>query len=57
MEEIDSVYKVCNEYKKTSCIKIEINTFFSTFKRILEDEKITKIFHYARFDVKALNNE
>ena len=47
--------QICNEFKKTSCIKIELNTSSSPhLKAILEDEKITKIFHYARFDIAAL---
>ena len=48
--------QICNEFKKTSCIKIELNTSSSPhLKALLEDDKITKIFHYARFDVAALN--
>ncbi len=47
--------QVCNEFQATSCIKIELNTTSSPhLKELLEDEKITKIFHYARFDVAAL---
>ena len=47
--------QICNEFKRTSCIKIELNTSSSPhLKALLEDEKITKIFHYARFDVAAL---
>ena len=47
--------QICNESKRTSCVKIELNTSESPYlKRLLEDEKITKIFHYARFDVAAL---
>ena len=47
--------QICNEYKKTSCIKIGLNTSSSPhLKALLEDENITKIFHYARFDVAAL---
>ncbi len=47
--------QICNEYKKTSCIKIELNTSSSPhLQALLEDENITKIFHYARFDVAAL---
>ena len=47
--------QICNEFKRTSCIKIELNTSSSPYlKALLEDDKITKIFHYARFDVAAL---
>ena len=47
--------QICIESKRTSCIKIELNTSSSPYlKALLEDEKITKIFHYARFDVAAL---
>jgi len=47
--------QICNEIGKTSCIKIELNTSSSPhLKALLEDDKITKIFHYARFDVAAL---
>ncbi len=42
--------QICNEFGKTSCIKIELNTSSSPhLKALLEDDKITKIFHYARF--------
>ena len=47
--------QICNELKRTSCIKIELNTSSSpNLKALLEDEKITKIFHFARFDVATL---
>ena len=47
--------QICNEDKRTTCIKIELNTSSSpNLKELLEDEKITKIFHYARFDIAAL---
>ncbi len=47
--------QLCDESKRISCIKIELNTSSSPhLKALLEDEKITKIFHYARFDVAAL---
>ena len=47
--------QICNEFKKTCFIRIEPNTSSSPhLKSILEDEKITKIFHYARFDLAAL---
>ena len=47
--------QICNEFQKTSCIKIELNTSSSPLLRaLLEDDKITKIFHYARFDLAAL---
>jgi len=47
--------QICNELKKISFIKIELNTSSSpNLKALLENEKITKIFHYARFDIAAL---
>ena len=47
--------QICNENNLTSCVKIEPNTNYSqNLKSLFEDEKITKIFHYARFDVAAL---
>ncbi len=47
--------QICNEFNLTSCIKIELNTSHSpNLKLLFEDEKITKIFHFARFDVAAL---
>ena len=42
------------DFKRTSCIKIELNSSSPHLKALLEDDKITKIFHYARFDVAAL---
>ena len=47
--------QICNELGVTSCIKIELNSPSSpNIKKLLEDKKIMKIFHYARFDVAAL---
>jgi len=47
--------QLCNESNLTSCIKIEIGTRkASRIQNLLEDKKIMKIFHYARFDVAAL---
>ena len=47
--------QICNEFGKTSCIKIELNNSSSpNLKALLEDDKITKIFHYARFDIACL---
>tara|TARA_Y100001978_G_C23645057_1_gene410302 strand:+ start:637 stop:1281 length:645 start_codon:yes stop_codon:yes gene_type:complete len=47
--------QICNESNLTSCIKIEIGTRKATrIQNLLEDEKIKKIFHYARFDLAAL---
>ena len=44
--------QIFNEFGKTSCIKIALSTSSSPhLKSLLEDDKITKIFHYARFDV------
>ena len=47
--------QLCNELNLTSCIKIALNTSYSpNLQNLFEDEKILKIFHYARFDVAAL---
>ena len=47
--------QICNELNLTSCIKIELNSSHSpNLKNLFENEKIIKIFHYARFDVAAL---
>ena len=47
--------QICNELNLTACIKIDINNSDSSnIKNLFEDEKIMKIFHYARFDVAAL---
>ena len=47
--------QICNELNLTSCIKIEINNSNSpNIKKLFEDIKKTKIFHFARFDVAAL---
>ena len=37
--------QICNEFKRTSCIKIELNTSSSPhLKALLEDDKILKYF-------------
>jgi len=47
--------QICNELNLTSCIKIELNNSDSpNIKKLFENKKILKIFHYARFDVAAL---
>ena len=48
--------QICNELNLTSCIKIQKNVVSDApkLKSLLEDEKIIKIFHYARFDIAAL---
>ena len=47
--------QICDELNQTSCIKIELNNSHSpNLKNLFENQKITKIFHYARFDVAAL---
>ena len=47
--------QICNEQNMTSCIKLELNNSDSpNIKKLFEDNKIMKIFHYARFDVAAL---
>ncbi len=47
--------QISNDLNSTSCVKIDINNSHSpNLKSLFEDEKIIKIFHYARFDVAAL---
>tara|TARA_B100000073_G_C23737529_1_gene572723 strand:+ start:1538 stop:2182 length:645 start_codon:yes stop_codon:yes gene_type:complete len=47
--------QICNELNITTCIKISIdNKESKRIQELFEDEKITKIFHFARFDVAAL---
>ena len=47
--------QICNELNLTACIKIELkNSESPNIKKLFEDKKIMKIFHYARFDVAAL---
>ena len=47
--------QICDEFNRISCIKIALNSSSSPYlKLLLEDKKITKIFHFARFDVAAL---
>ena len=47
--------QICNELNLTACIKIDLhNSDSPNIKNLFEDEKIMKIFHYARFDVAAL---
>ena len=47
--------QICNESDLTACIKIEIgNRKAPRIQNLLENAKIMKIFHYARFDVAAL---
>ena len=47
--------QICNELNLTSFIKIELNNSDSpNIKKLFEDKKIMKVFHYARFDVAAL---
>jgi len=47
--------QICNELNLTSCIKIDLTTSHSpNLKTLFEDEKIIKIFHFARFDIAAL---
>ena len=47
--------QICNESDLTACIKIEIGDRKAPrIQNLLENEKIMKIFHYARFDVAAL---
>ena len=47
--------QICNESNLISCIKIKIGCRKALrIQNLLEDKKIMKIFHYARFDVAAL---
>ena len=47
--------QICNEKNLTSYIKIELKTSFSpNLQNLFEDQKIKKVFHYARFDIAAL---
>ena len=47
--------QICNESNLTSCIKIAIGSQKAArIQNLLEDNKIMKIFHYARFDIAAL---
>ena len=49
------VIQISNELDITTCIKLEINNLSSeNIKLLLENKKIKKIFHFARFDVAAL---
>ena len=49
------VVQISNEENITSYTKLEINNFNSEkIKLLLEDKKIKKIFHFARFDIAAL---
>ena len=47
--------QICNESNLTSCIKVGFGgRKAERIQNLLEDKKIMKIFHYARFDVAAL---
>ena len=47
--------QICNEFKLTSCIKIDNGTCdASNLKSLFENKNILKIFHFARFDVAAI---
>ena len=49
--------QICNEFNLTSCIKIDKGIYdASNLKSLLENKKILKIFHFARFDVAALKS-
>ncbi len=49
--------QICNEFKLTSCIKIDKNICNSpNLKSLFENKNILKIFHFARFDVAALKS-
>ena len=47
--------QICNEFKLTSCIKIDNGVNDAHYlKTLFENKNILKIFHFARFDVAAL---
>ena len=47
--------QICNELNLTTCIKIQLGSREAPrIQSLLENEKIIKIFHYARFDIAAL---
>ena len=47
--------QICNDLNITSCIRIEPNNNQSiNIQNLIENKEITKIFHFARFDVAAL---
>ena len=49
--------QICNEFNLISCIKIQIESHEAArIKNLLEDQKIKKIFHFARFDIAALKS-
>tara|TARA_Y100001968_G_scaffold333903_1_gene400825 strand:+ start:8872 stop:9504 length:633 start_codon:yes stop_codon:yes gene_type:complete len=49
--------QLSNENDITTCIKLENNNFSSkNIKSLLENKKIKKIFHFARFDIAALKS-
>ena len=49
--------QICDEFKLTSCIKVEKNIKKAkNIKKLFEDKNILKIFHFARFDVAAIKS-
>ena len=47
--------QICNENDITTCIRIDQKqTSSQKIKNLFEDKEITKIFHFARFDIAAL---
>lgn len=46
--------QMCNKNGKVALVKIESNTKVPNLKKILEDTKIRKIFHFARTDLSFL---
>ncbi len=47
--------QICNESNLVSCIKITKDSCKAArIKKLLEDQEIMKIFHFARFDIAAL---
>ena len=49
--------QICDPEDNVACIRIEINQNSAPrLKALLENTSITKVFHFARFDVAALSN-
>tara|TARA_Y100000589_G_C27150159_1_gene628585 strand:- start:504 stop:1145 length:642 start_codon:yes stop_codon:yes gene_type:complete len=49
--------QICNEFKLTSCVKIDREVHdASNIRNLFENKNILKIFHFARFDVAALKS-
>ena len=47
--------QICNENNITTCIRInKEQTSSKQIQKLFEDKRITKVFHFARFDIAAL---